>query len=954
MVCSAKYILFFFFRSILICHIFHIFVLGMPIDRALTRERQFFERHPAYRAVANRCGSAHLSRILSHLMLAAIRSWIPRVRGEVSLMLQTAENELASLGPSVDTIDTASAGQTVLRLLTRYASNFCDMVEGRTHADASDDLLTRVLFGGARIQEHVRSRFASAVGEWMRGFVSSAHTTLPSSEILMALRNSAGARPALFIPEAAFVALVRRFVSTLREQGRRFVQHIYDELRRVADHCQPPQLERFGDLQERAVEVVHDLLRTNFVPCQAQVDKIIDFELSHVNTLHPDFVGADGAAAAVSRGADIQIFYSPEVPFDPVYEDTTSSYQSMYQGKYIDGDNVSDGYASASEIASRNGDPRPVSDNENENVRNKRGSSSSNNARSSNAAADVLWAVRHLGGVLATEGSQQEDDVTKVKSKNGRGRARDRERNNNNSRGNSRNRDPSANPDSSSNQDPDALKRMLAAHFDGEGNSVASVQDEASDPKNASTIPSTGSVDPVTGLRPVNSDIGDVSARFAKHIVSDIAGHGPEDPVPVGAVRVGSAHSPFVARPSSRLPRGSVGPAATVVASNDGVSAVASPSRGGVSYSYNYGSPSELKGKTQDAVLSPRRPGATLSYSADEFSKSINSSSSESNSKRPYVHYDLLQLPSRPLPSVITPADLRPTLKEKTQVRIVRYLLLSYLQIVAKTYQDMVPKVVMSMLVHKSRDEVASTLVHTLYKDISSPDLLLRETDEVASRRSTLSAQAKLLRRAIDVLGEIRDSANGGVASARDLVGPTHSAPDSLAAPISSNVTDMHATSSSNVSGARINSKVADAIERDFSPWRLGVGSSHDSTVGPSASTNLSQSSPTNSVEFVAPMQPLMQMGPNGSMQYFLPITLPTGGIQLVPLPPGFGPVPSTVPNGAQQLNSVSNTSVSTRISSGPASAPINVGANSMRSTAHSYTQATTPIETLSVPAIAH
>jgi len=40
--------------------------------------------------------------------------------------------------------------------------------------------------------------------------------------------------------------------------------------------------------------------------------------------------------------------------------------------------------------------------------------------------------------------------------------------------------------------------------------------------------------------------------------------------------------------------------------------------------------------------------------------------------------------------------------------------------------QDLVPKVVMALLVHKSRDDIASQLVHSLYSLITQPDTLLR------------------------------------------------------------------------------------------------------------------------------------------------------------------------------------------------------------------------------------
>jgi hypothetical protein len=120
----------------------------------------------------------------------------------------------------------------------------------------------------------------------------------------------------------------------------------------------------------------------------------------------------------------------------------------------------------------------------------------------------------------------------------------------------------------------------------------------------------------------------------------------------------------------------------------------------------------------------PTAAGSTPGYGIGEGAHPYGLSSGTSASD--YVHYEVTQLPSRPLPAVITPADLRPTPKEKVEIRVIRYLLFSYLQIVKKTYQDMVPKVVMNMLVQKSRDEITSQLVHRLYSLITGPDILLR------------------------------------------------------------------------------------------------------------------------------------------------------------------------------------------------------------------------------------
>jgi len=272
---------------------------NLTIATGLTREKAFFSRHFAYKHMHNRCGAPYLTRVLSHMLFTSIRAHLPALRSQLSLTAQSLEAQLRELGDPVEAAGPKEQGHLLLKLLSRFATNFCDMIEGRVHADAGGDLLIDELFGGARMQEIVRTRFNQWCGEWE----TLMDTQLKDEEILMALRNSAGPRSTLFIPEQAFASLVRRQVVQLKDLGRRFADEIYDELRRIGEKCEPPQLFRFGELREKAVEVVQAVLRRAFVPTVDMIDRIIDIELSHINTQHPDFIGATRAMAlAEERG----------------------------------------------------------------------------------------------------------------------------------------------------------------------------------------------------------------------------------------------------------------------------------------------------------------------------------------------------------------------------------------------------------------------------------------------------------------------------------------------------------------------------------------------------------------------------------------------------------------------------------------------------------------------------
>ena len=113
----------------------------------------------------------------------------------------------------------------------------------------------------------------------------------------------------------------------------------------------------------------------------------------------------------------------------------------------------------------------------------------------------------------------------------------------------------------------------------------------------------------------------------------------------------------------------------------------------------------------------------------------------------------IVKLPQMPR-SVRASANLNE--KEMVEVEIIKALISSYFDIVRKNIGDMVPKTVMCFLVNHAKENVQSTLVQRLYRD-SSLDDLLRETDDTAQRRRNCIEVRGLLRRALEIVNEVRD-----------------------------------------------------------------------------------------------------------------------------------------------------------------------------------------------------
>ncbi len=106
------------------------------------------------------------------------------------------------------------------------------------------------------------------------------------------------------------------------------------------------------------------------------------------------------------------------------------------------------------------------------------------------------------------------------------------------------------------------------------------------------------------------------------------------------------------------------------------------------------------------------------------------------------------------------PSSLRQNSKmtdrEMIEVEIIKSLIRSYFNIVRKNIGDLVPKTVMYFLVNHAKENVQSVLVQRLYRD-SSLEELLRETNDAAQRRKNCAEVQSLLRRALEIVNEVRD-----------------------------------------------------------------------------------------------------------------------------------------------------------------------------------------------------
>uniref|UniRef100_A0A8C9ZLH3 Dynamin-1-like protein n=1 Tax=Sander lucioperca TaxID=283035 RepID=A0A8C9ZLH3_SANLU len=253
---------------------------------AIRDEYAFLQKR--YPSLANRNGTKYLARTLNRLLMHHIRDCLPDLKTRINVLASQYQSLLNSYGEPVE-----DKSSTLLQLITKFAAEYCHTIEG-----TAKYIETTELCGGARICYIFHETFGRTLEsvDPLGG--------LTTIDVLTAIRNATGPRPALFVPEVSFELLVKRQVKRLEDPSLRCVELVHEEMQRIIQHCSnysTQELLRFPKLHDAIVEVVTSLLRKRLPVTNEMVHNLVAIELAYINTKHPDF--ADAAASGSQSGA---------------------------------------------------------------------------------------------------------------------------------------------------------------------------------------------------------------------------------------------------------------------------------------------------------------------------------------------------------------------------------------------------------------------------------------------------------------------------------------------------------------------------------------------------------------------------------------------------------------------------------------------------------------------------
>jgi dynamin 1-like protein len=198
-----------------------------PIKEAIAAEENFFRTSPTYAPFASKLGTGYLCRNLN------IKRCLPIIRSKITSMLYQKEKELKSLQLSGDD-GQLTEQQLVLNIIAKYSASYSEFLEGRFVKDTAVELK-----GGSRLNYIYYEVYTAAISG------IDPFDALTDDDIKTAIRNASSLRPNLFVPEVAFEVLSKQQINRLESPSLQCVQLVYEELRRVVNEIEMPELQRF-------------------------------------------------------------------------------------------------------------------------------------------------------------------------------------------------------------------------------------------------------------------------------------------------------------------------------------------------------------------------------------------------------------------------------------------------------------------------------------------------------------------------------------------------------------------------------------------------------------------------------------------------------------------------------------------------------------------------------------
>jgi dynamin 1-like protein len=308
-----------------------------PMSEALDAETAYFANSPIYGRIKERCGIKFLSKRLQKLLMAHILHCLPNLKNNVNALLQARIKELNSYGVDFVSENKDNLGTFLLYMISQFVTYYQTTIDGGCVKN-----ITRELKGGARINYIFHVVFAGALRR------IKALDGLSDDDIRTAIVNAKSLHPSIFIPESAFVTLIRIQIGKLLNPSLDCLNLVHEELRRIIVRPDLPELLRFQRLMSRLSEIMGDTLVRYMGFTEEMIRGLIRIEDAYINVNHPDVMTGTSAIMGMMQEKKI-------VPEKEKQQSLKKEEEEKYKQKQKSEEGKKDGAKAADAGESENG-----------------------------------------------------------------------------------------------------------------------------------------------------------------------------------------------------------------------------------------------------------------------------------------------------------------------------------------------------------------------------------------------------------------------------------------------------------------------------------------------------------------------------------------------------------------------------------------------------------------------
>jgi hypothetical protein len=177
-------------------------------------------------------------------------------------------------------MDVHGKGVLLLALINKFVSRAKDYLQGN-HFEVGIDLQ-----GAAIVNEIIDSHFRKEV------MGLNVFDILSETDIYIAVKNSNGFRPSLFVSQNAFETLCRHLIGKLKPVSLDCAESVAAELNKLFHKVDMEELESFSTLKARILEIIDRLILSRLTPTKVFISEFFEIEAGFINTKHPDFINS--------------------------------------------------------------------------------------------------------------------------------------------------------------------------------------------------------------------------------------------------------------------------------------------------------------------------------------------------------------------------------------------------------------------------------------------------------------------------------------------------------------------------------------------------------------------------------------------------------------------------------------------------------------------------------------